>query len=322
MSSFVASFWPRTFALACCCHAVLAAVSWGQVIPGTGVLIGGDDFEDDAWSYTYNNPKNSGDLESGGQNRPPVGRSANGLWYEGNGRGQPDLVRRVETPPDGLEGSAGALLIASQFTGNPGRPTAKSEQDDLYMKAAKGGGSISVSRTPNMVVRVWVPPFEEWERRNGSSFAVRATLRGAKPGTRETEPYWPGLFFQFHPMSRNAKTPEYASLLVRAGERGQDYIVRRITDPGWYTVGMSFTPDGRVHYFAREGTDNLTAEDHLASHYCYGFRAQKMVDVFFDVFAKSNGRDWSTGWVIDDPEVYVASEQNHLSRQPRSGRSR
>ncbi len=39
---------------------------------------------------------------------------------EGMKRGQPDLIKRVPTPPGGLPGSQGSLLLRSLSTGIPG----------------------------------------------------------------------------------------------------------------------------------------------------------------------------------------------------------
>jgi hypothetical protein len=200
----------------------------------------------------------------------------------------------------------GSLFIATRHSGVPGVATSKSQQDDLVMTVnSRTGGYIPVAQWPSVVVRVYVPEFDEWEQRNGSSFAFRATVRGTKPGERESEPYWPGIFLQ-HTRSRGGESN--AHFLVRAGERGNDYSGPEAT-PGWWTLGMGFSPDGRIHYFAAEGVDNLTVEDRIAVHHSYGFRCQNFRNAFFDVFSANNGRAWSTGWVIDDPTIYVASER-------------
>src|SRR6185503_39783 len=88
-------------------------------VPVTGELLKDccDDFENSKWSYTYNLPKSSHEQDE--QQRGPGGVSNNGLWHEGGKRGTPDVVRRVETPPRGLEGSTGALLMATKNSGVP-----------------------------------------------------------------------------------------------------------------------------------------------------------------------------------------------------------
>ena len=300
----------------------VSAQAWAApVVPGTGRVVEnvGDDFEDPDWGYVPQNPKSSSDLDK--RRRGPYGRSTNGRWHEGEDRGHPDLVKRVETPAGGLEGSTGSLLIATLRSGIPGRPTVKSQQDDFFMTVkSRVGGYISVSKSPNFVVRVYIPEFEEWEQRNGSSFALRATVRGGKGGG--SEPYWPGIFIKYNPPGRNGGEPS-AQFIIRSKERGNDYTLpRKITEPGWWTLGMSFSPDGQVHYYASEGIDDLTAEDRLASHYCYGFRARQFRTIFFDVFNRNDGQTWSTGWVIDDPTLYVVDRGQRTANPAPTNRNR
>lgn len=293
-----------------CSFAVLALLlsageASAQFVPGGGFVLTrvGDNFENPDWAYQLNLPKSSSDIDKRG--RSPMGRSLNGRWHEGE-RGQPDLIRRVETPAGGLEGSFGSLFIATRNSGVPGVRTSKSQQDDLMMTVySRTGGYIPVSQWPSVVVRVYVPEFDEWEQRNGSSFAFRATVRGSKPGERESEAYWPGIFLQ-HTRSRGGEPK--VNFLVRAGERGNDYRGPEVT-PGWWTLGMGFSPDGKIHFFASEGVDNLTIDDRLGVNHSYGFRCRKFRNAFFDVFNANNGRTWSTGWVFDDPTLYVASER-------------
>ena len=101
------------------------------VVPGTGSEIVGvaDDFEDPQWGYIPRDPKSTEDIDE--NQRGPMGRSTNGRWYEGIKRGHPDIVKRVATPPGGLPGSEGAMLLKSKFTGIPGRPSNKMHQDDF-----------------------------------------------------------------------------------------------------------------------------------------------------------------------------------------------
>jgi hypothetical protein len=267
-----------------------------------------DDFEDSAWSYTYNPPKSS--QEQDRQSRLPTGISKNGRFFEPPLRGQPDLIQRVETPPDGLPGSTGSLLIATRDSGVPGRSSGRNQQDDLI---ARMGGAIPVSRSPSVVVRVYMPPFDEWAPRTGNSFGFRASCFGRKPanmprkrGSPANDDYWPGFFVHFFSQSDKRSSQDYAAFLIRSDQRGVDFWGPRIDGPGWWTLGMSFTPDGQVHYYAKAGVENLTAKDYLASHYCYGFRCQRLDTYFFDVVSPDDGRTWSTKWIIDDPAVHVA----------------
>ncbi len=98
----------------------LSLVSWGMapasadpIVPGTGTHVAYDDMEDASWSYELNLPKASSNLDK--QERQPGGSSANGKWYESSLRGEPDLIKRVPTPPGGLPGSKGALMLCERF---------------------------------------------------------------------------------------------------------------------------------------------------------------------------------------------------------------
>lgn len=293
-----------------------AALHAAGIVPGTGYVLTavGDQFEDPEWEYQFNLPKGSGDVDK--QLRRPFGFSKNGRFYEGTDRGQPDFVKRVPTPPGGIPGSTGALLIASHFTGIPDRATGERAQDDLFLAVdSRLGRYVPVSQRPNFVVRVFLPELSEWEQRTGSSFGVRATCRGETNDKKKepTEPYWPGMFFNYYSGTRRNPEPE-VWLAVRARESGQDYKKIKVNQLGWWTLGMSFTPDGRVHYYAKPGIENLTAADHVASHYPYGYKNLYFINVFFDVFSQNDGRKGSTPWIIDDPTVYVMNPDVLVSR--------
>jgi len=284
------------------------------LVPGTGVPQPnvGDDFEDPNWGYTYHNPKNSEELD--GNARKPNGYSNNRRWFEGPLRGHPDVLKRVTTPEGGLEGSHGALLMRSLYTGVPNRPSGKNQQDDLVVNVRNRiGGLIPVSWSPSFVVRVYLPPFEQWENRTGNTFAVRAGTHGVRDKSRGLfdsdeglEEYWPGMWVYFYSETDRKHEKDSAMLRVRAGHNGRDYDALPITETGWWTMGMSFTPDGKVHYYASPGVDPLAPADHIATENPYGFRCHKFETFFFDVLNRDNGRDWSTPWIIDDPTLYTA----------------
>lgn len=298
----------RRFSLA---FAVWSLVGLSQVwagtpfVPGTGEFLEdcSDDFEDPTWSYTLRLPKSSSEQDE--KSRPPGGMSNNRLWHEGALRGTPDVVKRVATPPGGIEGSDGALMFASKYTGIPGRPSGKQQQDDLLMKFDRRlGRSIAMNWQPSCTVRVYLPEFENWENRSGPSFGMRADCRGKKPNG-EMEPYWPGMFWLFRSETQRGIDKDFAQLTIRSGPRGNDVRSLKATEPGWWTMGMSFTPDGQVHYYASEGVDDLTSEDYLASYFPYGNRCLSFNNFFFNVANMDNGRSWSTTWVIDDPKIFV-----------------
>jgi hypothetical protein len=274
-------------------------------VPGTGEFLSdcSDNFEDENWSYTYNLPKSS--YEQDERQRSPGARSSNGLWHEGGKRGTPDLVQRVPAPPDGIEGSTGALMFVTKLSGVPGEISNSQQQDDLLMMVNRRlGRSVPISWQPSCTVRVYLQPFEKWERRNGPSWGMRCDCQGRTP-EGDTDQYWPGMFLLFHPGSERAGTVDQAQLSIRADQRGHDIRSIYIKEPGWWTFGMSFTANGQVHYFARQGVDDLTADDYLLSSLPYQYHCLTFNNFFFNVVNWENGRNWSTTWIIDDPQVYV-----------------
>ena len=143
-------------------------------VPGSGrrVMEVGDDFEDLKWNYIANLPKSSENVD--GQARLPCGVSANGRWFEPQMRGAPDIVRLVQTPHGGIPGSKGSMLMQTLWSGVPGRASFKPQQDDFVCDVSSKIGMTPVSRWPSVVVRVYLPPFDKWEKRTGNSFGYRA----------------------------------------------------------------------------------------------------------------------------------------------------
>jgi hypothetical protein len=185
------------------------------------------------------------------------------------------------------------------------------QQDDFVCNvAARLGGNMLVSQRPSVVVRVFVPPLEQWEQRNGASFGFRISVdthayKAPEGETRKRwliDPYWPGIFAELQ-LARGQQ-PAAAYWRIRGDNRGRDFRGPQITPTGWWTLGMSVTPDGQVHYFMRPGVEQLTADDHVTSQFPYGYRAERFKTFFFNVCNRDDGRTWSTGWIVDDPAVY------------------
>ncbi len=290
------------------------------VIPGSGTEVAevGDDFEDPAWGYNFALPKvfNNGETKLGANT--PLGVSLNHRWFEGQKRGQPDQIQRIDTPPDGLAGSTGALLLRSQATGGS-HPSRTQQQDDFIGNVADLIGKVTVDRVPSVVTRVWFPEPEYWERRSGCHFAFRISLEkesfaSASRGrfrtvshSEEDDIYWPGMFFQREIRSGGSGevSSDRISMWMKATATGLRIEGPEITTFGWWTLGMSVTPDGQVHYFAKPGVADLTADDHIASDFPFGHRAVRFRSFFFNVCSADDGRSWSTPLVVDDTKVFL-----------------
>lgn len=287
------------------------------IVPGTGkqIVEVGDDFEDPNWAWSANLPKVYNRKDETFAKNFPLGQSANGRWYEGQIRGQPDSVRRVETPVGGLPGSTGALALKSMRTGS-NRPGFEQQQDDFIADITRRVGAIPVHRSPNIVTRVWFPPIDEWENRTGCHFAFRVGLetsprarqRGGIPYDKFEGIYWPGMFVHMDSKEGKGATRrehDSAYFWMKATDDGRAMRGPQITQTGWWTLGISMTPDGRVHYYAKPGVEDLTAEDHVGSAYPFGYRAERLRSFFFNVCSGDDGRTWSTETIVDDPMVFV-----------------
>jgi hypothetical protein len=285
-------------------------------VPGSGTEIEfvGDDFEDANWSYDHRHPKSSREQDE--QVRYPMGRSANDRWHEGPERGQPDHIQIIALPEPGVPGSTHGLLLRTLHSYIPGRNVREVHQDDLIANCvARLNGGVPVSERPSCVARVYLPPAEQWERRSGPHFGYRASAstvtttksKGIFSISRESEvePYWPGMWIHFRAAGTRGAEKDSAYIAVRSNRMGHDFPAKEITEFGWWTLGMSFTPDGMVHYYASPGADDLTEADYLTSQFPYGFKAQQFRTYFFDVCNRSDGKTWSTPFVIDDPKLFV-----------------
>ena len=285
------------------------------IVPGTGEFLKDccDDFENSEWSYRYNHPK--GSYEQDKNQRAPGGQSSNGLWHEGGKRGTPDVVKRVATPPNGIDGSVGALMFATKNSGIPGKYSNSQQQDDLLMMCNRRlGRSIPMAWQPSCMVRVYLPEWDKWEQRSGASFGMRADCLGRNPDG-SSEEYWPGMFLLFHKKTNKEGDQDSAKLTVRGDRMGRDVRSLDITEPGWWTLGMSFTSDGQVHYYAHQGVADLTEADFLMSSFPYSMKCTTFNNFFFNVANWDSGRTWSTPWVIDDPKVFVIPPEGQAVAQ-------
>ena len=85
---------------------------------------------------------------------------------------------------------------------------------------------------------------------------------------------------------------------------GRDIPALNITKTGWWTFGMSVTLGRPLPLLRQDGVADLTvgrlhhldaALQHPATHFN---------TIFFNVCSADNGQNWSTPWIIDDPEVF------------------
>ncbi len=288
-------------------------------VPGTGeqFIEVGDDFEYPDWAYNYKLPKVHNHDDTALAENLPLGMSQNGRWHEGKKRGQPDLVQRVETPPGGINGSTGALALRTLASGGS-YPSRTQQQEDLIANFQGTVGRIPVSRSPSVVTRVWLPPIDQWEVRSGCHFAFRIGLE-TNPAPQsgryrqistssEDNSFWPGIFLNREvkvDAASGAIQSDQLSFWMKATSNSYRIDGPKIGTMGWWSLGMSISPDGEVHYYAKPGVEDLTADDHLASAYPFGKRAVQLRSFFFNVCNGDDGKTWSTEFIIDDPSLFL-----------------
>lgn len=321
------SKWPLRFVVATVVFSLTSlSLAVTPVVPGTGLKLTnvGDDFEDEAWRFMPNWPKSSEEQDDA--RREPAGWAQNSRWYEGIKRGCPDVVARVKTPTGGVEGSQGALLLRTVFSGIPGRPSYKMQQDDFICNVwQRVGRKIPAGHTPSCVARVFMPPIATWENRTGSTFGFRTSLEThamrvpeakkkkkdfwGRPHKKEwgVETYWPGMFVELRSETDANQPYDTAYWRIRGNRNGAEVRGPDIDVTGWWTLGMSVTPDGMVHYYISKGVDPLTKDDYVTSQYPYGYKAETFKTFFFNVCNRDDGRTKSTDWIVDDCEVFVAT---------------
>ena len=298
------------------------------VVPGTGTLIEyvGDDFEDTTWDFKHNFPKSSREQDE--RLRSPTGFSTNGRWKEGPERGQPDEMKIVPTPEGGLPGSKHSLLVRTLNSGIPGRRMFDVQQDDLIANCIPRIGTIAPGEVPSVVARVYLPPVDEWENRSGPHFGFRISAQttttemtsgrgffATSRTERKVEPYWPGMWIHFRCKGTRGHKEDSAFITVRGDRMGRDVRYKDIPVEqfGWWTLGMSMTGDGQIHYYAKPGVEDLTEADHITSQFPYSYNAERFRTFFFDVCNKDDGKSWSTPFVIDDSRLYVLRDQRIAS---------
>ena len=236
----------------------------------------GDDFEDPKWNYIANLPKSSENIDR--QARLPGGVSANGRWFEPQMRGAPTSSasckrRRRHSRQQRLDDDADAVVGRSrpgQFQAAAGRFRRRcrleNRLDSHLPSAERGRASLfaavrQMGKADRQFVRLSrLRPYHEvdscscWGRHEtkGDIFLARHVHLLLQPG-------------------RFRRKEDSAQFIIRADQMGQDVAGPRITKGDcWYTLGMSFGANGQVNYYVRQGVENLTAKDHVASYFAYG----------------------------------------------------
>ena len=209
------------------------------------------------------------------------------------------------------------MVIQSLYSGIPGTITNQQQQDDLLSNSEQlAGRALPVTWSPNCVCRVFIVPHTKWEERNGASFGYRCGLVGW--GKENNEEYWPGIFYHMERGLKDNQRTYAIRAWVRADGHGRDMPELTFEPESWMTMGMSCTPDGACHFFARAGIDDLEEKDCIGSYWPYSYRAHSFQCFFYNVINMDDGRSVSTPWIIDDAYLYCATAPANRVRGPQT----
>jgi hypothetical protein len=273
------------------------------LIPGSGTPIEVCDFE--------RSSEHAEDVYDYG-----AGRTGTGYGLCGSLRGVPENIVASPPQPGALPGSRRALYFEREdrarsrfYEENPeavgtqvyGVPD-EENQDDFLLRAGRFVASDGLSIT--------VRYFVDLNRDAYCSFALRST--GWFTDGREHQRIYPAVWLYSADDGTGAFRDLRAFLRVAdfsTGDRGfykRDLLLDLPDKEGWWTLGLAFSHDGDVHYFASPGSDELTPADYLTSGsvvapgYWFVENLDAVVMISTSNFCRSNPIQ-----TMDDIQVYV-----------------
>ena len=172
------------------------------------------------------------------------------------------------------------------------------------------GRSIPMAWQPSCTVRVYLPRMGTVGKAQRS--VVRHASRLQRHAIRTAPSKTTGRACSSCSTRRRTKkaTRTAAKLTIRGDRLGRDVRSLDIKEPGWWTLGMSFTADGQVHYYGHEGVDDLTADDFLMSSFPYSMKCITFNNFFFNV------ANWDNGQHVVDA---VGDRRSEVVRDPAAG---
>jgi len=198
-----------------------------------------DYFEDTSWSYN-----------------PQTEEFYKKLWRGGSGRGIPELLKRVTTPTGGKDGSKYALEICTNETEI--YKDKNLTQEDLltaeYEQILKR--KLTRADQPVFIVRVWLPPFDQWGDQRSFGFRHESFLEN---GVKDQ--HYSTIWLVY---DRSMKPKPFFKYRIGTNELFYEvYDPRLIEQDGWWTIAIAFDKNGFCHYYAHPGVGDLTEKDEM-----------------------------------------------------------
>jgi len=254
-----------------------------------------DDFEDENWHYDYSKHTCFRKFWRG---NPDVG---------GSQRGEPELLARVPTPYGGKNGSSGALEIRTNKIDSGKVP----DQEDLLTIEFEEilGYKLSRIHQPVFIVRVWLPPFDEW----GDTYYFGFRLEASSDNNGD---YYPSIWLKkednYNPyIAVSIRTPQAVAMTKYYKKNLCDIPIKGINQDGWWTLAIAFDKSGVGYYYARSGSSDLREEDKIYTttrfETEYGIKDLHMDCINYNLFKIAYPKTGNTSprFVIDDFEVWV-----------------
>lgn len=174
-----------------------------------------------------------------------------GLWRGGNpsGRGTPELITRVTTPLGGKVGSTGALEIRTNSIDSDESP----DQEDFLTAeyTPRLGRRLTLADQPVFLVRVWLPPFNQWGAYYRFGFRHEYFLmNGSKT--------YSSIFLEYK--KRAGPKPVVIIRIDKNEYANPNWVIDR---DGWWTLAVGFDEKGVDYFYAYPGLGIPTGKEKI-----------------------------------------------------------
>lgn len=173
----------------------------------------------------------------------------------------------------------------------------------------KLGRKLNRADQPVFVVRVWIPPINQWAKDCDFGFRHAARSKRLITSQNTTGDYYPSIWLTNHPHTG-------ARFFFRIGydmQRAPDIRGGPIKEPGWWTPALAFDENGVGHYYTSLGVDLPTEEDEMLDTTKFEIAngtspVMDYVGYTFFTLGYPTGIEITPRFVIDDYEVWVMTQ--------------
>lgn len=244
------------------------SIVYPVAIPGTGDIVQKLDFEKEVEGesdFSYNH-----------------GWAGQGYGLTGTQRGAPESIKVVHTPSSNVFSGKKSLQFYSHnrnsqwrtdhhTTGTEYDNPDKEQQDDFFMPIIKKQGEKGwvATDTPAVLMHIYTEGISSTDEHQYTSLRMPIVSKiNRKYKGKNVRPWWPGIWIYQKPSSN-----KYIIKLRRPASSSMDVPfnfpeAKKIQESTWWTLGLSITPDGNIHYFLTDSyVKNLTMKHYLTSSF-------------------------------------------------------